>query len=275
MAELRLVVAGVLALAAAAAWTGVGIVVLRQRVAGASGEARRRFAIWWLALAAYNVMNAALGLAVAGVTVPIALVYSFVVSFALLIVVMFWGLMSYIAYLVTGRAGALRWTTRLYALQLVALLLVVVALDPTGAHAAGWTVAFDYAHGDFEAANVAFALVFLLPPLLAAIAYLGLWIRVRDPAARLRIALVGGSITAWLVNALLSARLPNEDDALQVTLKALGIVIALGPLVAYRPPRALAGRLPVHSGEVTRSASSPEQKARAHEELRRRVHDLI
>src|SRR5690242_3812418 len=103
MPEIRLLAGGAMDLAAAAAWTGVGLAILRGRVPGASGEARRRFAVWWFALAAYNALNVTLGLAVADGPVPLAVVDAFLVSFAILIVVMFWGLMSYVAYLVTGR----------------------------------------------------------------------------------------------------------------------------------------------------------------------------
>ena len=275
MATARLLAGGAFALASAALLAAVGLAVRRQRAPGAAGIARGRFALWWLALAFYTALDGALDVAVATGPVPTLAIDAWVAAFAVLIVVMFWGLMSYMAFLVTGRVGALRVITWVYAAQLVLLIVVAMALEPVGAHASGWGVDLEYAHADFAAANIVFALAFLLPPLLAAIAYLGLWLRVRDAPARRRIAIVGGSIAAWLIVALAGAAAAKDADTLQVGLKTLGVVTAVGPLLAYRPPRFLATRLPQREHEVARDVLTPEQQSQARAELHKRVHELV
>jgi len=163
-----------------------------------------------------------------------------------------------------------------YAAQLLALVVVVFALDPRGAEDVGWSVALDYAHGDFAAANVVFALAFLLPPLAASVAYLGLWLKLREPVARLRIALVGGSIFAWLVVALVGARTPSGADAPQATLKALSTLVALVALVAFAPPPFLRERVQLPAGsEAAYAPPTREELAARRQALAERVERLI
>lgn len=219
------------ALAASVA-TWIGARLLREPSEGIARRARVRFAVWWLGLAADIVINAATwalyALGVTSVLVVSILTYLAVAALS----VMFWGLLSYVLYLYTGRPGAMRVVTWLYTAVGVGAAVLIWTLEPDGVTLSAWGGAIHYVHEPSGATGLGVAIAFLLPPFLSAIAYASLLPRVKDRARRWRIGLVSGSVVAWFGAALVGAAGASNVFVSLV----MSVASILGLILAYAPP---------------------------------------
>jgi hypothetical protein len=256
----------------------VGLRLVRRPAAGDARRASQRFGVFWLGLGAHTALAGALTAAfLVGGPAPL-LVAAAAFMACVVIAAMFWGLMSYLLFLYTGKRIVFRLTTLAYVAQLVPLLLAVAILRPVGAYMEGWIPMIAYANPAGSALDGIASLTFIIPPLIASWMYLSLFRRVEDAAARWRIGLVGGSIGLWFLLAVVGRfldLLPGDTGA--VIGRAIAISAALIVLAAYEPPawaqRRYGARRLGH--EVTAPPADPARAAARREALVARTRELV
>jgi hypothetical protein len=270
----RLAIAHLFSALAAGVCLAIGLRVLARRGEGVRGRAVTRYAIWWLALGANTLADTATwilgenGLA----PPPVAALMTYLQLVC--VTVMLWGLLSYLLYLFTGRAGALNVATLVYAAAFVGGLALIVSLRPTGVDIGPWGGSIAYATQPSPAAALLFALAFLLPPLVGAIAYALLLFRVRERDARYRIALVSSSIFVWFALSL-ALNGGGTSDARAVVGMVVPIAAIYATWIAYSPPAWIQRRLGVTAGGLGASHPRPPLAPGEREEFLARVRDLV
>ena len=277
MAEVSVWAGAVASAATAVIWLAVGLRLLPRNVPAPASVAARRFAIWWIALGLHTVLAVALAAAIgfdaASPAVAAGLAYAAVV----LIAVMFWGLLSYLAYLFIGRSSVYPVVTAAYVIQGALLFAVIWRLRPDGATMSGITPVLTYAHSAGASVSTIFAFIAFLPPLIAAALYLTLAFRAPTRTVRYRVILIGASITIWFSQAILVQSLAPGDVGGQIASRLVGVAAALAVLIAYEPPAWLRRALHVErlGEEVVAQPPSPAERARRSAELARRARELI
>ena len=229
--------------ASAALYLWVGEIVLRRRLDGEAKRANALFGVWWVVLGLvfllaplYSISVRILGfrdLAFAVTVVNILLV---------MLVGAVWGLVYYLAYVYTGSTRLFWPVTAFYVALAAGLLYVIAWRDPTGFAADG---ALTFAREPLAGpAAISLGLMFSLPVFTAAVAYASLFLKVRDFESRYRIGLVSGAFIVqfgWSIVSNLLQLSRRYPDSLTLTLvsNALGVLAAVGVLLAFRPPRAV------------------------------------
>lgn len=274
MVEARLLGSAASYFLSAALWSYIGLLMLQRAPAKRGERAAVRFGWWWLGLAGHSFLGMALAILAAAELAegPVVAVATYGAS--VFIAVMFWGLLSYLLFLYTGRSGVFPAVTTAYAIQLALLLAAVWRLKPIGAHVEGWIVIIDYAEEAGASLDAFVSLAFLLPPVFASGAYVMLLRRVKDRTHRYRVTLVGGSIFAWLVSAIAIGAIPGDIDVLHVAARLFSLAAAGAVILAYDPPAWVQRRFGVErlGHEVfIPHVESPERV----EALRSRVRDLV
>lgn len=247
-------VIGAFGLLPAAAWLYVASRLARRRLPPEHRAAGRALVVAMSAGGAGIAMSAVaatMGDALGAAALPAAWIGT------ALGVAMAGGLVAYLAHLVTGSRHAVTLVAAGTIVAFAALVAVLLALEPTGAVANGWTIRFVFARAS-ERANPILAVAVLAPAALASIAYLALLPRAADATARWRIALVGGGFALWLATAL-GTRLVGADTAPLALARAAGLVATLAVLLAYAPPRWASERWGVRNlaAEVARPPPDP------------------
>lgn len=274
MVEARLVGSAVSYFLAGVLWSYIGLLMLQRAPAKRGERAAVRFGWWWLGLAGHSFLGMALAI-LAGVGLaegPVVAVATY--GAAVCIAIMFWGLLSYLLFLYTGRPGVFPAVTTAYVLQLALLLAAVWWLKPIGAHVEGWIVIIDYAEAAGASLDAFVSLAFIVPPVFASAAYLMLLRRVKDRTQRYRVAMVGGSIFAWLAGGLAIGAVPGESDVLQIVGRLVSLAAAAAVILAYDPPAWVQRRLGVERLGHEVFIPHVERPERA-EALRARVRDLV
>jgi hypothetical protein len=222
--------------AVAVVYAAVGVRLTRRQVAPAARGPAMGFALWWNGLAATGAMAAVFSLAVGlGVRdLPGLLALSFLVAVPFTLGLA--GLVYHLAFLYTGRKFL--WPiVGIYGAYNALQLANLLRATPTTVVVEGWRphVVLD---PPTTLAFLVLTLVLLLaPPLLAVVGYATLYARVDDPTSRYRIALLAGSIFAWLVSVLLiSQPALARADVWQGATRVVVLVSALAILAAYHPP---------------------------------------
>ncbi|MCA1813024.1 MAG: hypothetical protein LC624_03615 [Halobacteriales archaeon] len=237
MVQATLLVSAGFAFVSGIVYSVVGQAV-RQR---AVGEAHRRanfmFALWWWSLAALSIINFASALSAAAGLVPsVPLLVAVSDTTLLLLCVALMGLLYYLLYLFTGRAGLLAPIVAVYLGVFLLLLWLIAASDPVGVEVARWGTRLTYADPPSSALGVALAVGLLLPQALGALAYLNLARRLEDRAQRTRVEMVSVSILLWFLSSLAgSAAGLGQNDAWQVASRCISLAASLTILAAYRP----------------------------------------
>lgn len=239
MSASTLALAGGLSIVTGVSFAFVARAVSHRLATDARRLARRAHAAWWLCLGAYLVLQGALTiLAGAGRVSLDTYLASRILAIPLLCGAV-WGLTFYLAFLYTGRTGAALPLAVLYAVAAAAFYYATFSVPQT-LSVRTWLIEVDDSGALYR---IVYALVGL-PPILASLAYFALLRRAREPEQRYRIALLGGSILAYLGGGL-AARLFADDTVIFVTLVVFGLGAAAASLAAYHPPafvqRALAG----------------------------------
>jgi len=226
-----LLIAGSISVVVGISFTAVARAISRMQASGDGRTALRGYAIWWIALAFYLVLQGVFTV-LAGFDVAIETVYIW--SRAVLIPVLcigVWGLTSYLLYLYTGDRRVFVVVGVFYAV--VALLFYWAQFSQVrpGIQVERWIVTVDDT-------SALYRIVYVLvgaPPIAAALAYLGLLRRVEHRVQKYRIILVASSILAYVGSGLV-ARLTAGDAAIFVTLVVFGSLAAAASLLAYYPP---------------------------------------
>lgn len=231
-----LVLAGVVAILAAAVYAYVASRLPRAAEDARSRRALSMFALWWYALS--------VNIALVGVTYLLGAfdlltlemqVVDAHLQRALLCVSMV-GLMHYLTYLLSGR-DLLVPIAVFYGAYYVLITWALIAQRPDGLFVGEWRTDLTYAGAEIPALRLVGLGAILLPPVAASLAYFRLFFRVEDPLRRWRIALVSGAIVLWWAIAVLAGqRAALSDTPLQVLNRLLSLVAAFGVLAAYAPP---------------------------------------
>lgn len=215
-----LLAASILTLATGLLYAGVGVRYARR---ARTRPALAWFALFWFGVAYYGVTEALWSLAVPLADPPLALGVAVLHTKLAVGAAGFLGLAAYVLHVYTGRAH-LRWLAPAYAAIYAYAAYSYVAARPVGQEAQAWRSGLVYAN-DGGLAGVLANVALFLPPLVASIAYAGLYRRVVDPAQRRRVlavslslaAFFGGLLVGWTLHA---AWWPPVERAL-----ALGTVL--------------------------------------------------
>lgn len=194
-------VSAVLGLLVGSGYLVVGAMIATQRRRG-----KTSFAAFWLGVGAYAVAEAlwVFSAMAAPPSLPVALlvlqikIVSIVAGFA--------GLVTYLVSVYTGSRAATRATLLAYVLVLVFVEWVYAMRQPVGVREGVWGLQLVYAVPSVEPWWTIMLAALLLPPTLAAIAYLSLARLADEPALRRRILLTGASLLLFFVPTFLAWR---------------------------------------------------------------------
>lgn len=278
MPEIRLLASIATYLLVAGLYGHIGLRLFSRPSHGNAMRACRCFGLFWFGLGTHSALAATLTIAelVGDASAELTAAAAYAASFA--IAIMCGGLMAYLLYVFTGRRAVFRWVGVAYAIQLVPLVGVVWFLQPTGVTMEGWIPIIDYARAEGSALDPIVTLVFVLPPLIAAGSYVALFTRLKDPASRWRLGLVGGAITLWLASAVLATAIQTGNpDVGAIIGRSIAIAAALTVLAAYEPPAWAQRRFgAVRLGhEVVAPSADPALVARKREALAARARELV
>ena len=236
MAPATLLLGALLALGTAVGFAAVGRLAL-VRAQGSSGVGTFFALFWFSAATVWTAQGAQSLLAYLGLLTPPLLTATDQVSSPFYCLAA-GSLLYYVLYLVTGRGGIIGYIFVYYALLLFALRWSVAEAAPTGFEVLEWNVATTYERplqGPFYSAVVS---LIALPLLASILAYASLAFRVRDPAARYRIACVAGGLLLWVGTEALSFTSGiAATTAGELTRRLVALAATLLVLAGYLPPR--------------------------------------
>lgn len=196
------------------------------------GDATRAFALFWYAVGAVNGLNAVLLAHAAFATPGVALTFALWNTRILLALAGFAALSYYVTYAYSGRAGA-RVVLAVFYLFVFALMQAwLIQSQPTGADVRDAWIGMTYAEPSKTPLYTLVAVLFFVPPLLAALGYAHLLGRITNPAQRRRARLVGLSLAIYFLALLVGYM--NLGWALWGYVEsALGIAAASLVIAAY------------------------------------------
>lgn len=228
----------------------VGRVVMRRPLRGDARTASTLFGVWWFALAALQLVYAAMRvLGWAGLT-DVALFATFVHLEWLALSIALWGLLYYLLYIFTGRSSLLWPTTAFYLAYYVGVVYLIAVAEPTGVVVGAWTVTLQYANEPTPVAASLVVLLLLVPILGGAIGYARLYFHAEGATQRYRIGLVSVTILVWFGSALVVQLLGNSgDDWWRVVNRLIGLAAAGLVYAAYRPPAWVRARYDIHAAD--------------------------
>lgn len=235
--------------------------LMRHRVVHSpeSKRAMTRFSVWWYGLGVLTLMNAARTLlAVLGIVdVRTHAILNDLTAIPL--IALLWGLVSYLAYVYTGRREAFAVVTALHAVIFAFYAYVVVLLEPISVTLGDWGVPIQYASGIGPGLVAAILATMLAPTVVAALGYGSLYFRTRDPSVRYRIGMTSGAFLLWFGSAGVgAATVLHTWYWWPLAARLIGLVATVMILVAYKPPAWLRARLGLSPLEMD---TVPEQAA--------------
>lgn len=238
-------VAAAFALINGSLFTIVGNAVNRRRLAGEEGRANSFFAMWWYSFGGLSFVGA--GFSVAGAfgyhDLPLYITLTYIVIFVLCLAL--WGLGYYLAFIFTGSR---RWLVPLgifYGFYFAFFVYFVIILEPVGIEVGRWQSELDFRYEPEDKSSwTPFLILFVVPPIVGALAYLSLIFRVQSAVQRFRIAMVAGSIVAWFGSSLIASAFNAQDqDWWFPVAQLISITVTLAVLIAFRTPAAIQRRL--------------------------------
>lgn len=243
MVETTLLATALTASVAAGTFLAAGLNLRRKTDSPHAREAVLLFSLWWVALSVYAVAGATLDLSAAiGVDAAgPAMVFHFAQAVALCIGL--WGLMYYVAYILTGRRSFLTLLAIFYALYYGAVTFYLTLGKPIALAAEQWRARIAYENPVLSAA--AGTLLLVLPPLVASATYLLVLVKAKEMSSRYRIVLVSCSTAAWFVAVLL-----HDGGGAGALAPLLALVSAFAITWAYQPPQWLHRRLEARAAEA-------------------------
>src|SRR5687767_11285867 len=220
-----------LSLVSATLFLLVARAVARRPVSAESVLARNSFVTWWLTLGLVTLIGLVPQLPGFPTEVLPFLMVT-VLALALLCVGL-WGLLFYLLFLFTSRRDLARPLALGYVLYFAFLAYFIVAGEPTSVESTKWGQKLEY-EDPIESGPVYWAaiLLLILPPFLAAGAYLSLYWKADQPVQKRRILLVSLSILVWFGSALVGTG-ASESDWWRIVSRLIGLAAAATILYAY------------------------------------------
>ncbi|GEM_PF-6987620 len=217
------------------AWVGARL-ARRQVRDAADRAALRGFALWWLAMAATQALDAALDSAAAlGSAGPGAVTIEGILE-RLLVASALAGLMVYLLYIVQGRLR-LAAVGAFYLAYFTASLYAFHWRGPQGVHAGAWRVEAAFARPAPLPAEALLDLALLAPPVAGALAFGLAGRHAASLAQRARVAATSWGLLLWWVLTVASSS-PQLLDAswLQAGALVVGLGTSLAILLSHAPP---------------------------------------
>lgn len=217
---------------------GLGVALLYGAVGwrvahrGAGQVPLRLFALFWVGMAAYGLLDAGWALCVAWPGVPLAASLVVLHLKILAAVAGFGGLVAYLLAIYTGRERVTWVVLAAYAALFVLVTYFYAWRGPVDQHLTTWGASLDYARPGGAFQKLVVVLLFV-PPALSAVAYAALLRVVDEPAARRRVAATAASLAvlfAGLTLGWLNGTLPWWG----LFEKVLALSAALGVLWSLR-----------------------------------------
>jgi hypothetical protein len=183
-------------LASAAVFGLVARTVHRRPVSADARAARNAFVTWWACLGFLELVGALLMMPFVPLDVPLFLEAT--IAILLILCVGLWGLQFYLVYLYTNSRRSLIPLALGYLALFGLLLFVILKTGPFHVEATRWGPMLKGAT-DLEGTPLSWVvlLLFVVPTMVAAGAYLSLYRKVQDPVQKRRILMVGLSILIW------------------------------------------------------------------------------
>lgn len=213
-----------------------GLNLQGRRVSPESQRAVDLFSLWWLGLAVYAVAGASQDLVAAFGVHPFSLFVALRYVQMVALCIGLWGLMYYVAYVITGKRAILVPISAFYVAYYAAVLFLVTSALPGAVETDAWGTSLVYESPMVNA--LAVALLLAIPPIAGGTMYLFLYFHARAPSQRLRIVLIGGSTLAWS-----ASMLAYEVAWTAVLPTILGLLSGWSISWAYQPPGWLQRRL--------------------------------
>ncbi|HKV90830.1 MAG TPA: hypothetical protein VJQ43_06535 [Thermoplasmata archaeon] len=238
-------VTAIATLVAAGMYLYVGWRLFQRPVSPESRLPAAQFSLFWAALGVGTIATAVESLVAAFQTPSLALVITVTDINILLICALLWGLVSYLAYLYTGRRVALPLAV-VYGILYVLLLYIITASQPDMVTVNSGVVGVHYATFVNGPILAVLLILLILPEFIASFAYFTLVFRTKDPTIRYRVTLVSWSLIAWFGLSFLNigARLGGGLGA-QIVGQGIGVIIAVVVLLAFFPTAGIRSRFGV------------------------------
>lgn len=244
MSDATLVAGALMSVASASAYGYVGLKLARTSGTPEDRMALRAFGLWWGGLALLSIVSALQnGLWLAGVREPsVYIAFTYLTIGPLCATV--WGLFYYLAYLFSGSSRIRWWSAGFYGAVYVIFIALISLSDPSGVSAGAWDVSVEYAAEVPAFAALLVLVLLVLPVLGGAVAYGSLFLRVKEPLQRYRIAVVSLSLALWFAGPI-GAQLMGiaQSEGWAIASRFIGLLAATAILLAYRPPANIARRL--------------------------------
>jgi hypothetical protein len=194
--QATLVTSLVFALASAAVFGLVARTVHRRQVSPEARAARNAFVAWWACLSFLSVVAALLLMPFVPLDVPLFLEAT--IASLLILCGGLWGLQFYLVYLYTNSRRSLVPLALGYLALFGLLLFVTLKSGPFHVESTSWGPQLK-GSTDLQGTPIYWVviLLFIVPTLVAAGAYLSLYRKANEPLQRRRILLVGLSLLLW------------------------------------------------------------------------------
>jgi hypothetical protein len=203
------------------------------------------FALFWYGVGLVNLLQAILE-GIALVQDPgLALALAFWNTRIALALVSFAGLVYYLLYVYTGRAGLRGPVILLYTIAFLLMQAWIGLAQPVGATVEGWRVGLAFVHEPRGLLYTSVVVLFFVPPLLAALAYAYIMRFTRSPAQARRVRLVSLSLFVYFAGLTLGYLNSTwywwglVENLLGIG-AAAGVILALWPTPRAESPEAVA-----------------------------------
>lgn len=229
--EPTLLVSAVAASVASGLFFAAGVKVLRRRAGDeAAQQAISLFAVWWIGLAVYAVAGANQDMLAAFGLQPFAVFVALRYMQIMAVCIGLWGLMYYLAYVLTGQRRLMAPLAAFYAGYYAILIFLVTRSVPAAVAIEPWRTSLVFATPMMGA--LAVALLLVIPPVVGSGTYLFLLREAPSQAHRIRIGLIVLSTLTWSGSIIL------RDGGLAAAVPVvLGLMSAISISWAYHPPR--------------------------------------
>jgi hypothetical protein len=246
----------VLSAAGAVLFFVVGRTIQKRHVSAEARSAQVAFVAWWYGLGAVSAMGTALALP--GIPHDLTLFLVLTVILLAVLCAALAGLLHYLVFLYTNRnlLGALAIG---YVLLFALLVVFIFASHPDSVQSTSQGPQLHYStpvnQGPLYWGVV---VLFIVPPIVASLAYLSLYWKADDPMLKRRILLVSLSIAVWFGSSLLGLAPGAREGAQQadwwvITSHVISLAAAATILYAYR------GLRPAHPQGTQPASSAADQ----------------
>lgn len=229
--DLAATAALLLTFASAVLFLVVGRTVQRRPASPEARQARGAFALWWYGLGGLTVVGLLLSLP-ARLDLTVYLVFTVLLLGVLCAALA--GLVHYLIFLYTSKHQALGYVSAGYGVIFLLFLELIRESGPSGVRAGRFGPQVTYAHQVTSGPlYLAVVILLLVPPIAAALAYLSLYWKVREPVLKRRILIVSTSIALWFGSSLIGLGQSAENPPAWWVLTSKAIALAAAGAILY------------------------------------------